>query len=87
MKKPLKLDRGPYQTGAMIRQHPLRRWRWKQGLSMDQMAAQLDIRQETISKIETWGYYPSLHVVARIRRLTGLSANVFLPPDEAPHGR
>lgn len=86
MRKPLKASRGSYQTGQTIRQHALRQWRWKRKMTIDALAKQVGVRPPTISKIETWGYYPGLQLVAKLRALTGISANRFLPPDDTGAG-
>jgi DNA-binding XRE family transcriptional regulator len=60
--------------------HPLRTWRRTHGLTLADLAAEVDVSTHCIALIETWQRFPSWPLAARIKALTGLSMDEFLPP-------
>lgn len=64
--------------------HPLRSYRERAGLSLDELALLVDASKASLSRIETRAQVPSLGLVERIVKAAGgeLSANDFFG-DEA----
>ena len=53
--------------------HPLKRWRFERGLSLDSAAKRLKISQPTLVYIEQRKRLPSMRVAVKIRDRTGIS--------------
>lgn len=60
--------------------HPLRAYRIKTGLSLEDLANAAKTTKSTLSRIETGGINPSLDLIARLKEATGgaVSADDFL---------
>jgi transcriptional regulator with XRE-family HTH domain len=60
--------------------HPLRRWRLNNGVTIKELADQVGTHFTTIGRIERGQKKGSdLHLLARIKKVTGISADEFLP--------
>jgi DNA-binding XRE family transcriptional regulator len=57
--------------------HPIKRWRFEHGLSLDAAAKRLHISQPTLVYIENRKRLPSMRIAVRIRDKTGLSLDVI----------
>jgi transcriptional regulator with XRE-family HTH domain len=63
--------------------HPLRQWRLANGVTIQQFAEMAGTHFTTIGRIERRQKRDStLRLLARITKITGLSADVFLPADD-----
>jgi transcriptional regulator with XRE-family HTH domain len=60
--------------------HPLKRYRQAMGLTLGELASQVDTHASTILRIERRETYPSARLIAFLSRATGLSPDSFLPP-------
>lgn len=63
--------------------HPLRTWRKQQPITLQALAAKLDISVSHLSEIECWHNVPSLPLAAKLAKETGLSINEFVRSREA----
>jgi transcriptional regulator with XRE-family HTH domain len=61
--------------------HPLRHWRKKRKIAGKALAMDLGVSQQLLSMIENRQCYPSLRLLARVTKRTGLSWKAFLPVD------
>lgn len=62
-----------------MHEHPLRTKRVTAGLSVEALAARVNVSKSTISRIETWSADPSLALIRDLCGiLPGLSANDFI---------
>lgn len=52
--------------------HPLRTWRKANSITLQVLAERLDVTVSHLSEIENWKNDPSLDLVRRIHRQTGL---------------
>ncbi len=59
-------------------QHPLRRYRKTQGLSLEDLARRLRVSAATVSRLETGKQGASLGLAIAIQRETGIPADKFL---------
>lgn len=65
----------------MDEEHPLRKYRAKRGLSMDEFAGMMGVTVATISRWETGGRVPESKYWARLKQITGgkITADHFTP--------
>lgn len=66
----------------MQREHPLRKWRKKRGMTLAQVATPVDVEPSYISDIERFKKQPSLTLAAKLSDLAGIPINKFLKPAE-----
>ena len=64
-------------------EHPLRRWRLKQRLTLAALAERVGVDLSNLARYERGERTPRPAVLARIRDVTGgaVTANDFLPPN------
>ncbi len=67
---------------TMIRHHPLRRWRFDHGMSLEALSTLSGVPRASIQDIETFKYSPRGTTIAALARVTGLPAEAFLPMEE-----
>ncbi len=61
--------------------HPLKDYREANGLTLEALAARVGVSAATLSRIEAGENLPSMSLVGRLKAETGISADLFLPPD------
>ncbi len=66
----------------MILYHPLKRWRFEHGMSMEALSLLCGVSIAAVSQIENKKYYPGAEAIAKLSRVTGLPAEAFLPMEE-----
>lgn len=69
----------PYTTGFVgpnIKSH-----RDRQGLTIDEMAARMDMNRANYDRLEAGGYNPSFDVLVRVARALGVSLDALLRPN------
>lgn len=60
--------------------HPLKRYRQAKGLTLGDIASQVDTHPTTIMRIERRELYPTPRLIVELMAATGLYAEAFLPP-------
>lgn len=63
--------------------HPLKKYRTEHHLTLEALAARVKSTAATLSRIEARKHSPSMALLGLLAKETGLSADAFLPLDEA----
>jgi len=61
-----------------MKKHPLRAYRAKTGLTLEDLAVRAATTKATISRIELGSRTPSMALAVRLRRVTGLPLEKFV---------
>lgn len=63
--------------------HPLRAFRQKKGMSLEDVAASTGTSKAQLSRVENWRQDPTLELIRRLSKLSGgkLKANDFVRQD------
>jgi len=58
--------------------HPLRRWRLKNGLTLEQVAARVGVSSPMLSMVESGDRRPSYELCERLTRVTSIAIARFM---------